>query len=208
MSEEMYYPRAEQPVGIEKQLLSNAIRLFQELGYENVTVQMICDTCHVTKGSFYYHYRYKESLLMEYYRIMCSGELTQVVMAMLSDADAFDRLWRLFRYYIEGSVKLGKDLLHSLLKINLDHDGLIFPIKREKILSRDPEFIRVYLEVMRDGQENGSIREGDPAQMMEYYMCGLVGALSGWCTGGDDPEKMLRWTFEQLYRPVGKENKR
>ena len=39
-------------------------------------------------------------------------------------------------------------------------------------------------------------------------MCGLVGALSGWCTGGDDPEKMLRWTFEQLYRPVGKENKR
>ena len=73
MSEEMYYPRAEHPVGIEKQLLSNAIRLFQELGYENVTVQMICDTCHVTKGSFYYHYRYKESLLMEYYRIMCSG---------------------------------------------------------------------------------------------------------------------------------------
>ena len=31
MSEEMYYPRAEHPVGIEKQLLSNAIRLFQEL---------------------------------------------------------------------------------------------------------------------------------------------------------------------------------
>lgn len=208
MSDEMRFPEAERQVGIEKQLLRNAIQLFQELGYENVTVQMICDTCHVTKGSFYYHYRYKESLLLEYYRIMCTGELNQVVTAMLKDTDAFERLWRLFQYYIDGSVRLGKDLLKNLLKINLDHEGQIYPMKWDKIVKRDQEFVRVYQEVVKDGQENGSIRSGDPTQMLEYYMCGFSGVLSGWVTDDVDPQKKLRWLCEELYRPIRKENER
>ena len=208
MSDEMRFPEAERQVEIEKQLLRNAIQLFQELGYENVTVQMICDTCHVTKGSFYYHYRYKESLLLEYYRIMCTGELNQVVTAMLKDTDAFERLWRLFQYYIDGSVRLGKDLLKNLLKINLDHEGQIYPMKWDKIVKRDQEFVRVYQEVVKDGQENGSIRSGDPTQMLEYYMCGFSGVLSGWVTDDVDPLKKLRWLCEELYRPIRKENER
>ncbi len=208
MSDEMRFPEAERQVEIEKQLLRNAIQLFQELGYENVTVQMICDTCHVTKGSFYYHYRYKESLLLEYYRIMCTGELNQVVTAMLKDTDAFERLWRLFQYYIDGSVRLGKDLLKNLLKINLDHEGQIYPMKWDKIVKRDQEFVRVYQEVVKDGQENGSIRSGDPTQMLEYYMCGFSGVLSGWVTDDVDPQKKLRWLCEELYRPIRKENER
>lgn len=201
MSDEMRFPAAGEQPGIEKQLLSSAIQMFKELGYENVTVQMICDSCHVTKGSFYYHYRFKESLLMEYYRIMCSGELTQVVTAMLGDASDYERLWRLFNYYIEGSVKLGRDLLKSLLKINLDHNSEIFPMKRDQIITRDREFVRIYLEVVRGGQENGSIRQGDAAEMLEHYMVGMVGALTGWSTGGEEPEKTLRWLFEMIYRP-------
>ena len=208
MSDEMRFPEAERQVEIEKQLLRNAIQLFQELGYENVTVQMICDTCHVTKGSFYYHCRYKESLLLEYYRIMCTGELNQVVTAMLKDTDAFERLWRLFQYYIDGSVRLGKDLLKNLLKINLDHEGQIYPMKWDKIVKRDQEFVRVYQEVVKDGQENGSIRSGDPTQMLEYYMCGFSGVLSGWVTDDVDPQKKLRWLCEELYRPIRKENER
>ena len=208
MSDEMRFPEAERQVEIEKQLLRNAIQLFQELGYENVTVQMICDTCHVTKGSFYYHYRYKESLLLEYYRIMCTGELNQVVTAMLKDTDAFERLWRLFQYYIDGSVRLGKDLLKNLLKINLDHEGQIYPMKWDKIVKRDQEFVRVYQEVVKDGQENGSIRSGDPTQMLEYYMCGFSGVLSGWVTNDVDTQKKLRWLCEELYRPIRKENER
>lgn len=201
MSDEMRFPAAGEQPGIEKQLLSSAIQMFKELGYENVTVQMVCDSCHVTKGSFYYHYRFKESLLMEYYRIMCSGELTQVVTAMLGDSSDFERLWRLFNYYIEGSVKLGRDLLKSLLKINLDHNSEIFPLKRDQIITRDREFVRIYLEVVRGGQENGSIRQGDAAEMLEHYMIGMVGALTGWSTGGDEPEKTLRWLFDMIYRP-------
>ena len=201
MSDEMRFPAAGEQPGIEKQLLSSAIQMFKELGYENVTVQMVCDSCHVTKGSFYYHYRFKESLLMEYYRIMCSGELTQVVTAMLGDPSDFERLWRLFNYYIEGSVKLGRDLLKSLLKINLDHNSEIFPMKRDQIITRDREFVRIYLEVVRGGQENGSIRQGDAAEMLEHYMVGMVGALTGWSTGGEEPEKTLRWLFEMIYRP-------
>ena len=201
MSDEMRFPAAGEQPGIEKQLLSSAIQMFKELGYENVTVQMVCDSCHVTKGSFYYHYRFKESLLMEYYRIMCSGELTQVVTAMLGDSSDFERLWRLFNYYIEGSVKLGRDLLKSLLKINLDHNSEIFPLKRDQIITRDREFVRIYLEIVRGGQENGSIRQGDAAEMLEHYMIGMVGALTGWSTGGDEPEKTLRWLFDMIYRP-------
>lgn len=128
---------------IKKQLLTTAIDLFKKEGYQNVTVQSICDACHVTKGSFYYHYPHKESLLMDYYHIVSDGEMTEVLAEMFRIPDSFDKLWRLFRFYIDSSVRMGADLLKNLLKMNLDNDGIIYPTYRDEIQKVEPDFFKI-----------------------------------------------------------------
>ena len=54
---------------MKKKLLDTAIELFLEHGYEQVSVDMICKACNVTKGSFYHYYPTKDSLLVDYYEI-------------------------------------------------------------------------------------------------------------------------------------------
>ena len=46
---------------------AQALRLFQERGYENVTDQDICDACEITKPTFYRYVPSKEELVLEVY---------------------------------------------------------------------------------------------------------------------------------------------
>ena len=47
-----------------ERILEEAIKLFKEYGYDNVTVMQICDAAKITKRTFYYHYRSKEQLII------------------------------------------------------------------------------------------------------------------------------------------------
>ena len=187
---------------IKEQLLTTAIDLFKKDGYQNVTVQSICDACHVTKGSFYYHYRYKESLLMDYYHIVAGEELTDVLTEMLRIPDGFHKLWRLFRFYIDSSTRLGADLLKNLMKVNLDNNGIIYPTYKEEIEKVDPNFFKVYHSIVLEGQESGSIKKSDADEMLTLYMSVFVGALSSWsATGGyTDVEGLLFQVFTLIYK--------
>ncbi|WP_277408524.1 TetR/AcrR family transcriptional regulator [Lacrimispora xylanisolvens] len=43
-----------------------ALKLFREEGYDNVTIQEICQNSKITKSTFYYHFPSKESLIEEF----------------------------------------------------------------------------------------------------------------------------------------------
>ena len=47
-----------------ERILEEAIKLFKEYGYDNVTLMQICDAAKITKRTFYYHYRAKEQLII------------------------------------------------------------------------------------------------------------------------------------------------
>lgn len=52
-------------LNMREELLKQSILLFQEKGFSETSIQDIVDRIGVTKGSFYYHYTSKESLLMD-----------------------------------------------------------------------------------------------------------------------------------------------
>lgn len=47
-----------------KQLIfQTALALFEEIGYENTTVQQICTACGIAKGTFYLYFKSKEDII-------------------------------------------------------------------------------------------------------------------------------------------------
>lgn len=50
---------------VKSELIKQSINLFVEKGFSATSIQDIVDTIGVTKGSFYYHFKSKEALLMD-----------------------------------------------------------------------------------------------------------------------------------------------
>lgn len=61
--------RQKQAIATKKKIFTCAISLFAQKSYENVTVQDICTEADVSVGAFYHHFKSKENILDEGYRL-------------------------------------------------------------------------------------------------------------------------------------------
>jgi AcrR family transcriptional regulator len=55
--------------------LQQALSLFQEDGYEAVTMRDLAKACDASLGSFYYHFRSKEEIVLELFKASLSGHI-------------------------------------------------------------------------------------------------------------------------------------
>lgn len=61
--------RQMQALATKQKIFSCAVSLFAQKTYENVTVQDICSEAEVSVGAFYHHFKSKENILDEGYRL-------------------------------------------------------------------------------------------------------------------------------------------
>lgn len=61
--------RQKQAMATKQKIFSCAVSLFAQKSYENVTVQDICTEAEVSVGAFYHHFKSKENILDEGYRL-------------------------------------------------------------------------------------------------------------------------------------------
>ena len=61
--------RQKQAVETKQKIFYCAVSLFAQKSYENVTVQDICDKAEVSVGAFYHHFKSKENIINEGYRL-------------------------------------------------------------------------------------------------------------------------------------------
>lgn len=96
-----------------EKIYNTAIALFSEKGYKNVTVESICKTVGIAKGTFYVHYRTKEDIIKSIYRDMVLTYLQEAMVKYLKDNPDSSGLDKLYFYCIsslrfckENSVEL------------------------------------------------------------------------------------------------------
>ncbi len=54
--------RSERGAATRLQVLATATRLFAEIGYEAVSIELVLQSCAISKGALYHHFRNKEAL--------------------------------------------------------------------------------------------------------------------------------------------------
>lgn len=96
-----------------EKIYNTAISLFSEQGYKNVTVDTICKTVGIAKGTFYVHYRTKEDIIKSIYREMVLAHLQKAMNKYMEDNLDSSNLDKLYFYCIsslqfckENSVEL------------------------------------------------------------------------------------------------------
>ncbi len=188
---------------MKKKLLDTAMDLFSRYGYEDVSVDMICKHCNVTKGSFYYHYLSKDSLLSEYYTINTNNDLTDLLIKMIDIKDPLEKLWKIAGYYPEQNNLLNPSLNMHLMVANMEHGGKLYPVLIDNIIAYYSEVSNVLKKVTEEGQSQGIIKnEYDWGQLFELYCAAFHGLLVEWSAtdGSFDLMERIYQYFLMIYK--------
>lgn len=167
-----------------KQICDAAMELFKESGYENVSIQDICNVCGVTRGAFYHHYKNKDDLLI--YWELCHvremiGEIRQD-----TDMDASEYLLKYQTDYASDISSIGCDLLYHLILAMVNTGGNIVGSHKG---------IAVYIgsEPVVEMVMKATGTDSDTANnLLRYYNMALTWLLSG--------NLLLAWFIESPSR--------
>ena len=87
-----------QPSSTKEKIQEQAIKLFKEYNYDQVTVMQICKAAGITKRTFYYHFSSKDEIVDEL--IGRTGKkVDQLVDVMLQRESNLAFLWAMLREY-------------------------------------------------------------------------------------------------------------
>lgn len=155
-----------------QKILLESLRLFQEQGYNNVSVEDICSSLGITRGTFYYHFKTKTAVLESVY-IDYRNRSPENLTAMFSD-DRWEQLWWLMEDGIHNTEELGSDLQSWLMANSITEKTGTF-----RASQRTREIIR---SVIAAGQRSGQFgNQSDPSILTSAIFSIILGADTEWC---------------------------
>ncbi|MDR0570015.1 MAG: TetR/AcrR family transcriptional regulator [Clostridiales Family XIII bacterium] len=184
-----------------QQILENSIELFKLWGYENTSINMICDACGITKKSFYYHYASKDDLILEYYDAKSSNVLN--IMPEIMRLDSYrERIWRLSEFYIDASEWLGADLLRALFVTDSKNGLKTFAPDISGTGGDLSMVFKMNIEYAKLAQESGELnRNADGETMVWLFNTALIGVIIDWASknGSYDIYESARRAFDAVF---------
>ena len=111
-----------------EEIKKTAIDLFLKNGYNNVTIQDICDAVHITKPTLYKYIKGKEDLVLDFYDQTIEKLVNDTYRLVDSDSH-YQQLLIIFSTIINDTKRYGFDLLSQLFIANLKENRKTFEMQ-------------------------------------------------------------------------------
>lgn len=155
-----------------------ASKLFNENGYDNVTVNDICNSCNISKRTFYYHLNSKDDILFHYYDHIVDN-LTPLLMQLMNTSNNWEQLLLLFDNLINHIEELGPDINGQLLSKNLQNNNNTFDLRKN--------LTDIAIQIIENGQKNKQILNlNNAADLYRSAAYMFTGYEYMWCVKNGD----------------------
>ncbi|MGM9987756.1 MAG: TetR/AcrR family transcriptional regulator, partial [Bacillaceae bacterium] len=159
-----------------KNIITVALQLIKERGYDHVTLNDICKAAAISKHTFYYYFPSKEALLLDFFTIP-RDITTSKLSSLLETEHYFDQYWQLLEPMLDFCVESGLEVTKRILIANIGREIGTFS-KPEM----EHDLMKVEMHLIKKAQEAGEIRNpNDPMALLWTAKMQLFGVLSGWC---------------------------
>lgn len=170
--------RDKQAINTRNKIYKYGVRLMNQYGYENITVEQIAKKSNVSVGTFYHYFKSKFDLLGEVFHI---GDLffqERIEQLMAEHTCCADRISEYFSLYAQLSVNNGIKMVKSLYlptnKMFITHGR-----KMQSLLT----------DILRSGQERGEISANQsPETITEALFVVARGVIFDWCLHDGDSD--------------------
>jgi AcrR family transcriptional regulator len=135
-------------------LFKAAIKLFSNFGYERVTIDDIANECGTAKGSFYTHFKSKEHIMLEQFKLI-DLHYEQWFHNFNPDANVTNQLSSFIECIMNFAVDgLGLDILKVVFSGQISLSSRL-----PKLLAdEDRPYFKIMYTVINCGQEKGEFR--------------------------------------------------
>lgn len=183
-------------------ILTNAIELFKKNGFDNVTINEICESCNITKRTFYYHYDSKKTLLLNYFSLV-DEDIETTLEDIDNETTWLDKCWKVKEIHVRGIANLNTDILKNLIKIDMEQQNSMFSFKLNDFDPNLKRLRQMVIEYTHKAQETGEIDADTSAEDLSYcFASAFLGLSVNWCsTGGNyDLVEAAKKYFYLIYK--------
>ncbi|WP_428259893.1 TetR/AcrR family transcriptional regulator [Gallibacter sp. Marseille-QA0791] len=149
-------------------ILEEAIKLFRERGYDNVTVMQICDAAGITKRTFYYHYKSKDELISGV-TDLTGVRAEKLISAMVNRKTNLGILWEIIHTYSRNTINMGPDLTMQVYISG-------FRSGKKGNFPQDTHMFDTAVQIIENARDSGEISNPANARDMAFI---LYDALRG-----------------------------
>lgn len=143
---------------------------FRRRGYHNASMTEIAKTLGLTKAALYYYVRNKEEVLYECH-LMAYDAMDEILRAKPEANTALDKLEVLYIDFVNMLTASGVSLLTDVNSLGDEN--------KAEVLARRGKIERKIIRLVKDGQKDGSIRDGD-ARLHVFFFMGALNWLNAW----------------------------
>lgn len=150
--------------------------LFHEKGYESTTIEDIIAAAGISKGSFYYYFEKKDTLLNTISTVF-DHEYEKLKKKMDPKMNSYDKLLFInykMHEFIEGQIDI--NLLASLYATQL------YSKDNSSLLDQNRVYYKLVAEIIEEGQKRGQIiKSKSVREISKYYSLCERALISDWC---------------------------
>lgn len=163
------------------ELIKESINLFVEKGFSATSIQDIVDKLGVTKGSFYYHFKSKEALLMHIHLSYIDDLLKRQKTILETEKEARGKLVKVVELLIHDIEKQG-----ALGRVYYREIRHLTPENATTIREKRAEFRDRIESIITEGIENGEFRKNLEAKMITFAILGITNWSYQWFNPNGD----------------------
>jgi len=179
-----------------QRILIAALNLIKERGYDAVTLKDICNAANISKPTFYYYFKSKEDLLLQFYSIPEDNVINNIT-SILMEEKSIEQFWRLIEPLVDFIVESGTEITkHMLYALTNEH------IRPFDISESQQDKMDIGVKILERAQLSGEIRNSsDPMLLFKISHAQFVGIISIWCAenGEFDFKNEIRLSMEACF---------
>jgi AcrR family transcriptional regulator len=164
---------------VQRRILTAAVQLFAEKGFDATSVQEVVDRAAVTKGAMYHYFRSKDDLLYEIYHGLIGEQLAELDRILAPDPRPADAMRLIIASLVETTTDRLAEAAISAREIHRLEKGRMAALRAQR---------RRYHETFRDvvarGQNDGSFAAVASADTVTLIVFGIVNQLPQWYRPG------------------------
>lgn len=185
--------RKEQKEYRRMQILQVALHLFIHQGYHGTKTSQISREAKISEGLLFHYFPTKENLLEELVKMGAQGMQYPMKMSVGSPMNFFQEFTgQLFQYLSENPFIAE---LFVLMTQMLRTEGIPVRIKE---LAASVDAIGATEQLIRAGQKEGSIRQGDSLALSNLYWCCIQGVVEQYAARPEIPLPEPDWIVALL----------
>jgi AcrR family transcriptional regulator len=185
--------RGEQKEQRRKQILFCALDLFVKKGYTATQIIDIANAANISTGLLFHYFESKEKLYIELVRMGFQG--TQTV-NMVNGTEPIE----FFTDFVKALFKYAKEQpwtakMFVLVQQAQNKDGTP---QEAYAIAKKVNTIEYTVEIIRKGQENGTIKAGDPATLSKAFWYCIQGIMTQYAIDGSMPLPEPDWIVDVI----------